>query len=204
MSMRVQSGSARGRSIKALPSGPEVRPILARIRKSLFDILRPRLAGARFLDLFAGTGTVGIEALSNGAASASFVDDSPSSCKMIEKNLDVMGFRSRARVVRGDAVKQLNRLAGDTFDIIFMGPPYKDMDRLPLALTVPAVHAIAEHHLLASGGILIGQHHKKEPVTGLPEGWELYRQNTYGDSFLSFFRRRAALEEGPLSEKSIS
>jgi 16S rRNA (guanine966-N2)-methyltransferase len=188
MSMRVQSGSARGRSIKALPSGPEVRPILARIRKSLFDILRPRLAESRFLDLFAGTGTVGIEALSNGAARASFVDDSPTSCRMIEKNLDVLGFRARARVVRGDAVKQLNRLAGETFDIIFMGPPYKDLTRAPLALTVPAIHAIVQEGLLAPGGIVIGQHHKKESVEGLPGGWEVYRQNNYGDSVLTFFK----------------
>lgn len=161
MSMRVQSGSARGRSIKALPSGPEVRPILARIRKSLFDILRPRLAGSKFLDLFAGTGTVGIEALSNGASFAVFVDASPQSCRMIEKNLEVLGFRDRARVVRADVVGQLNLLRGTPFDIIFMGPPYKDQDRLPLALTVPAVRAVDQNELLGVNGIVIGQHHKK-------------------------------------------
>lgn len=194
MSMRVQSGSARGRSIKALPSGPEVRPILARIRKSLFDILRPRLAGSRFLDLFAGTGTVGIEALSNGASSAVFVDASPQSCRMIEKNLDVLGFRDRARVVRADVVGQLNLLRGTPFDIIFMGPPYKDQDRLPLALTVPAVRAVDQNELLGVNGIVIGQHHKKEPVTDLPAGWKIYRQNAYGDSTLTFFRKQDVRE----------
>ena len=189
MSMRVQSGSARGRSIKALPSGPEVRPILARIRKSLFDILRPRLAGSKFLDLFAGTGTVGIEALSNGASSAVFVDASSHSCRMIEKNLDVLGFRDRARVVRADVIAQLNLLRDTPFDIIFMGPPYKDSNRLPLALTVPAVRAVDQNALLGANGIVIGQHHKKEPVNDLPPGWEIYRQNTYGDSTLTFFRK---------------
>lgn len=189
MAMRVQSGFARGRSIKALPTGPEVRPILARIRKSLFDILRPRLAGARFLDLFAGTGTVGIEALSNGAASAVFVDASRASCRMIEKNLESLGFRPPvARVVEADAVTQLDRLAGDTFDIIFMGPPYKDSKRNPLALTLPALGALGRSCLPAPGSVVIGQHHKKEPLTGLPLGWSIVRQNTYGDSLLTFFK----------------
>ena len=187
MSMRVQSRSARGRSIKALPSGPEVRPILARIRKSLFDILRPRLAGAAFLDLFAGTGTVGIEALSNGAAAAVFVDASPPSCHMIEKNLDVLGFRDRGRVIRADVICQLHLLKGAPFDIIFMGPPYKDMDRRPLALTIPALRAVAQNGLLGANGIVIAQHHKKEPVKDLPAGWEIRRQNNYGDSTLTFF-----------------
>jgi 16S rRNA (guanine966-N2)-methyltransferase len=202
MSMRVQSGSARGRSIKALPSGPEVRPILARIRKSLFDILRPRLGGARFLDLFAGTGTVGIEALSNGASSAVFVDASPASCRMIEKNLDALGFLNRARVVRADVVGQLNLLRGTPFDIIFMGPPYKDQDRSPLALTVPAIRAVDHNKLLGENGIVVGQHHKKEPVTDLPPGWDLYRQNAYGDSTLSFFRRTSMPENTSHDKKT--
>ncbi len=196
MSMRVLSGSARGRSIKALPSGPDVRPILARIRKSLFDILRPRLAGSGFLDLFAGTGTVGIEALSNGASSAVFVDASAQSCRMIEKNLAVLGFQDRARVVRADVIGQLNLLKGTPFDIIFMGPPYKDQDRVPLALTVPAIRAVDQNDLLGVNGIVIGQHHKKEPMTDLPAGWEIYRENAYGDSTLSFFRK-AVKEERP-------
>jgi 16S rRNA (guanine(966)-N(2))-methyltransferase RsmD len=196
MSMRVQSGSARGRSIKALPTGPEVRPILARIRKSLFDILRPRLAGARFLDLFAGTGTVGIEALSNGAASAVFIDASPTSCRMIAKNLDVLGFTPRARVVRADVVHEMRVLAGDQFELVFMGPPYKDEEKRPLALTVPALRALDHTGVLALNGLVIGQHHKKEPMTDLPNGWELFRQNIYGDSILSFFRRKERATEG--------
>lgn len=188
MAMRVQSGDARGRSIKALPTGPDVRPILARIRKSLFDILRPRIRGVRFLDLFAGTGTVGIEALSNGAAFATFVDASPNSCRMIEKNLAVLGFADRSRVVRGDVVRDLRIVAGSPFDIIFMGPPYKDDQKRPLALTVPALQAVGDHGLAAVGSIVVGQHHKKESLDGLPAGWEIVRQNHYGDSILTFFK----------------
>lgn len=195
MSLRIQSGSARGRSLKALPTGPEVRPILARIRKSLFDILRPRLAGARFMDLFAGTGTVGIEALSNGAASAVFVDASPNSCRLIEKNLAALGFADRARVVRANATHSLRFLAGEPFQLVFMGPPYKDERRKPLALTVPALKALVDSGCLAPGAWVVGQHHKKEPLTGLPPGWGVFRENTYGDSVLTFFR------EGTSDEK---
>jgi 16S rRNA (guanine(966)-N(2))-methyltransferase RsmD len=188
MSLRIQSGSARGRSLKALPTGPDVRPILARIRKSLFDILRPKLAGVRFLDLFAGTGTVGIEALSNGASSAVFVDASPNSCRLIEKNLTALGFADRARVVRANATQSLSFLGGDPFQLVFMGPPYKDEKLKPLALTIPALRALVESHCLAPGAWVVGQHHKKEPLAGVPAGWTIFRENKYGDSVLTFFR----------------
>jgi len=188
MSIRVQSGTARGRAIKSLPVGLEVRPILARIRKSLFDILRPRLAESRFLDLFAGTGTVGIEALSNGASFASFVDASPSSCRMIEKNLSELGFTGRSRVFQSDVVQQLPVLAVGVFDIIFMGPPYKDEAKNPLALTVPGLHAVHKAGAATPDTLVIAQHHKKEPITDLPMGWSIVREKNYGDSVLTFFR----------------
>ena len=86
MGLRIQSGAAGGRKLKSPPKGAEVRPILARIRKSLFDILRPRLSGALFLDLFAGTGTVGLEALSNGARRAVFVDVNRACCRVIHQD----------------------------------------------------------------------------------------------------------------------
>ncbi len=190
MAIRVQSGDARGRFIKALPAGPEVRPILARIRKSLFDILRPRLPGVRFLDLYAGTGTVGIEALSNGAVEAVFVDASASSCRMIETNVAQVGYGARARVVRADGVRQLSFVGSRPFDIIFMGPPYKDDQKRPLALTSPTLAAVVDAGLAAPGAWVIGQHHKKEDVSRVPEGWEIFRDKYYGDSVLTFFRRK--------------
>lgn len=191
MPIRVQSGDARGRRIKALPTGPEVRPILARIRKSLFDILRPRLAGARFLDLFAGTGTVGIEALSNGAATAVFVDGSRNSCRLVETNLAALGLSDRARVLHADATRPDVLAGAGPFDLVFMGPPYKDDRKRPLALTVPALRALNDARATTDGAWIIGQHHKKEPLVGLPAGWEIFRENNYGDSVLTFFRRNA-------------
>ncbi len=190
--IRVQSGAARGRRLKALPAGLEVRPILARIRKSLFDILRPRLADTRFLDLFAGTGAVGIEALSNGAARAVFVDLHRSSLKMIERNLAELGFAAQAEVVQGDATKNLVWLGREPFALIFMGPPYKDERKRPLALTIPALKAVNAAGLAAPGAWIIGQHHEKEILKDLPEDWEIFRQNNYGDSVLTFFRKKGA------------
>jgi 16S rRNA (guanine966-N2)-methyltransferase len=186
--LRIQSGIARGRRLKALPKGLEVRPILARIRKSLFDILRPRMPGALFLDVYAGTGTVGLEALSNGARRAVFIDASRDSCRMIERNATDLGFADRVDVRPGDGTRNLFFLSGEPFDLIFMGPPYKDEQKRPLALTVPTLARIAEAKILKPTGWVIGQHHENESLKGLAPCWDMFRQNVYGDSLLSFFR----------------
>jgi 16S rRNA (guanine(966)-N(2))-methyltransferase RsmD len=184
--IRIQSGSARGRMIRTV-KGLEVRPILARIRKSLFDILRPRLEGAALLDLFAGNGTVGMEALSNGARRAVFVDADRQSLRMIQRNVDDLGFSDRAEVRLGDATKDLRWLGGP-FDVIFLGPPYKDASKKPLALTVPTLARIAEAGLAVPDTVVVAQHQEKESLAGLSSGWRIVRQNPYGDSRLTFFR----------------
>ena len=190
VSLRVQSGSARGRLLKAGPKGREVRPILARIRKSLFDILRPRIEGALFLDLFAGTGMVGIEALSNGASRATFVDRASSSLRMIETNLAFLGFTGRAEVIRSDVARDLQVLSGRRFDLIFLGPPYKDEKAAPLALSVPALSQVAEAGLAGPETWVVLQHHEKEPLDGAEASWEKFREKEYGDTVLSFYRVR--------------
>jgi 16S rRNA (guanine(966)-N(2))-methyltransferase RsmD len=190
MSLRIQSGTARGRLLKATPKGLEVRPILARIRKSLFDILRPRMEGALFLDIFAGTGTVGLEALSNGARRAVFVDVDRNSLRMVETNVAHLGFAGRAEMVRADASRDLKALGGRTYDIIFLGPPYKDEKRIPLALSVPALTRVAEARLAGPDTWVILQRHENESLEGLDAGWEMFRENVYGDTLLSFFRRK--------------
>jgi 16S rRNA (guanine966-N2)-methyltransferase len=190
VTLRIQSGESRGRKLKSPPKHVLVRPILARIRKSLFDIIRMRLRGARFLDLYAGTGTVGLEALSNGAASTVFVEAEKACCKVIRDNMARMGMEDRGEVLQGDVTRGL-RWVGGSFDFIFMGPPYKTEDKTALALTVPTLARIEEASLLASGGWVIGQHHKKEPLAGLSPTWEMFRQNVYGDSILSFFRAKS-------------
>ena len=159
--------------------------MLGRIKKSLFDILRLRLPDCQFLDLYAGSGSVGIEALSRGAAYATFVDLDPRSLSVVRQNLSRLQLYDRARVVRADATKQLAHLGGP-FDLIFMGPPYHDAQWNALSLTGPTLDAIARAQILKAGGGVIGQHHAKEPPVRDPR-WRMVRQERYGDSRLSFF-----------------
>lgn len=178
--------------MRATPEGYEVRPILNRIRKSLFDILRPRIREALFLDLYAGTGAVGIEALSEGARKVVFVDENPSSIKMVEKNVQALNFSDRAEILLGDATKSLVWLAREKFDIIFLGPPYKDAQKKPLTLSAKTLNRIVEAGLLKPGGMVVAQRFIKEPLEGLDPRWDRYRENKYGDSVLSFFRLKEA------------
>jgi len=128
--MRVIAGTHGGRVLRTLP-GRALRPTLDRVRESVFAILRDEIEGARVLDLFAGTGALGIEALSRGAASALFVDDDARALAVLRKNLDALGLADRARVVRGRVPECLRGPAKSTLplsgpaDIIFADPPYR-------------------------------------------------------------------------------
>jgi 16S rRNA (guanine966-N2)-methyltransferase len=183
--MRIIGGSAKRRSLKSPSSAQGVRPILGRIKKSLFDILTLRLQGAVFLDLYAGSGAVGIEALSRGVASVTFADRNPNCLSIIRQNLSTLKLYDRARLVRADATRDLGVLGGP-FDLIFMGPPYHDEKWNALTLTQPTLAAIHRAKLLKPEGWVIGQHHAKEPEVTAPE-WTLFRQEEYGDTRLSFF-----------------
>ena len=139
----------------------------------------------QFLDLYAGSGAVGVEALSRGAASVTFVDMNPGCLSIIRQNLSQLQLFDRARVVKADATKQLAHLGGP-FDLIFMGPPYHDQKWNALHLTNPTLDAIARANLLKPGGWIIGQHHAKENVVE-DKRWTMFRQENYGDTRLSFF-----------------
>jgi 16S rRNA (guanine966-N2)-methyltransferase len=186
--MRIIGGIAKRRALKAPSASHGVRPILARIRKSLFDILRPQLEGSEFLDLYAGSGAVGIEALSRGAKFVTFVDVNPNCLSIIRQNLSKLRLFPRARLVRADIVRSLGGVGGE-YDLIFMGPPYHDEDWTALNLTGPTLRGIERAGLLKLGGWVIGQHHAKEPPVDLPN-WEMFREESYGDSRLSFFRKK--------------
>jgi 16S rRNA (guanine966-N2)-methyltransferase len=185
--MRIIGGTAKRRGLKSPSPSTGVRPILARIKKSLFDILRPRLEGSEFLDLYAGSGAVGIEALSRGAKFVTFVDMNPNCLSIVRQNLSILRLFDKAKLIRADITKGLH-VVGGPFDIIFMGPPYHDDHWHAFALTVPTLKEIGRNQLLREGGIVVGQHHAKEIVEA-PPGWEIYRQELYGDTLLSFFKR---------------
>ncbi len=184
--MKILSGSARGRRIKTLPKDPLVRPILARIKKSVFDILRFRMKGSRFLDLYAGTGAVGLEALSEGAASAVFVEQDPKCVKLIHENIDHFKFNEQAEVFRLNATQDLSPLP-KPFDLIFMGPPYIDAAKNMIKLVQPTIDAIHKAGLLAPNGIIIAQHHKSEKVESTA-AFEIRREENYSETIVTFLK----------------
>jgi 16S rRNA (guanine966-N2)-methyltransferase len=188
--MRVVAGSARGKKLLVVP-GHGTRPILDRVKTSLFDILRPRIPGMGVLDLFAGSGGVGIEALSQGAASCTFIDLRDKAVATIKKNLALTGFSDRAEVRHTDAFGYL-RGTRKTFDLIYVAPPqYRN-------LWVEAMHQIAERPKLLRGpssesgedraaGLAIVQIDPKEYESLDLGAIHETRQKRYGNSLLVFF-----------------
>jgi 16S rRNA (guanine(966)-N(2))-methyltransferase RsmD len=193
--MRIIAGLARGREILSMPMDSGVKPISGRIRQSLFDILRPKVTACRFLDLFAGTGAVGLEALSRGAERAVFVERDPRCVAVIERNLRRFGWEDRASVLRADALGPLSwvpfRSGVKGFDLVFLGPPYRDGEGRPLQYCARVLAAAAGAGLLGPGAWAVAQHHQNEDFPP-PAGLEMFRRERYGDSRLSFLRH-----EGP-------
>lgn len=197
--MRIIAGTARGRRIFSVSKNLPVKPISDRMKQSLFDILRPRITGAKFLDLFAGTGNVSLEALSRGALKAVMVEKEPACIKNIHRNLVHLGFEERAKVLRGDILKPLDWLLAysdnDGYDIIFMGPPYRDINNKMLAFSEPSLKNVADARLLAPRGLLVIQTHKTEEFA-IPQGYEVFRTEKYGDTLVRFIRAVTAQQEG--------
>lgn len=178
--MRIVAGTAKGRTI-SVPKGLEVRPTTDRVREALFSSITPRVAGATVLDLFAGSGALGLEALSRGAASVVFVERSRRTASILRRNIAQCGFDPSAVVIERDALAALKQLqrSGATFDLIFLDPPYKgpllsralrDIDQLALAR--PAGLVVAEH--LADG------------PPDVPAGLVIASKKRYGKTILSF------------------
>jgi 16S rRNA (guanine966-N2)-methyltransferase len=183
--MRVIGGSRKGSVLKA-PAGLATRPLLARIKKSLFSILHPRLSGARFLDLFAGTGAVGIEALSRGAASCVFVERDSRCVDFIRENLGRLTLDQHASVLRGDVFKTIAHFhkAGEQFDVVFIGPPYGHR------LEHRTMQAVADSGVLAADGIVVVQSRKNEDLSDHYSDLVLARKTVYGDTILRFYEAR--------------
>ena len=190
--MRIIAGSARGRTLLSVPMDSGVKPISGRIKQSLFDILRPKVPCSRFLDLFAGTGAVGVEALSRLAETVVFVEMDKRCVAVIEKNLARGGWKGKASVFRANVLAPLTwipfRSGIAKFDLIFMGPPYREPDNRPLSYCKPTLENIAAAGLLAEDGWIIAQHHQKDDPPA-PPGHRMFRRERYGDSRVSFFRK---------------
>ena len=187
--MRVITGSAKGRPL-ATVKGREVRPTADRVKESLFNVIGPRVAGAAFLDLFAGSGAVGIEALSRGATSCTFVELMTPHLKVVEENLKATKLEAGAQLLRRDARAAAADLGqrGVTFDLIFVDPPYGQ------ELVPQSLEAIAKHGLLRPDGWVICEHHGKDPVPvrvdapGNAGGLTKFRELVFGETVLSLYR----------------
>lgn len=178
--MRIIAGSARGRQIVA-PKGQATRPTLDRVKESLFGILQFSLPGARILDLYAGSGNLGLEALSRGASHAVFNDHSRECCEIIRRNIDTLGFSSKATVFQSEALSALERLSSkDPFDIVFLDPPYR-------AGAQQALTALFSKGLIAHGGQAVVEHAWNEPPAATEGLFSCMDTRKYGDTGLSFF-----------------
>ena len=204
--MRIVSGSGRGRKLRVVP-GDGTRPILDRVKTALFDILRPRIEGIKVLDLFAGSGSVGIETLSQGAAHCTFTELGNQAIATIKKNLDDTGFSDRAAVRRIDAFAFL-KTTEESFGLIYVAPPqYKrlwveamqEIARRPGLLRTPT----AESEDDEPSGLAIVQIHPKE-YEKLDLGTiRETRQKRYGNTLLVFYELASESDSDPASEDGI-
>jgi 16S rRNA (guanine966-N2)-methyltransferase len=180
--MRITGGEFRGRSLVA-PSGQSVRPTSDRVRQAIFNILAHgdfALEGARVIDLFAGSGAMGLEALSHGASYALFVEDAASSRAAIRRNIEALGLTGRTRIFRRDATKLGPIPAGlKPFDLAILDPPYGK------GLITPTLAALADGGWLEAGAHLVIETRTGEALE-LPEGFALADERTYGDTSVRF------------------
>jgi 16S rRNA (guanine(966)-N(2))-methyltransferase RsmD len=187
--MRVIAGHAHGRRLKA-PRGLATRPTSARARESIFSRLQVRLdfEGVRVLDLFAGSGSLGCEALSRGAASATFVDSSRAAVRSIEMNLGAMSMTDRSRVLATDVFRALESLHTENaqFNLVFVDPPYKN------DISNAVVERLGRLKLIApEGWIVVGQSKRAPAAPEAPQGLTRPNVVTIGDHRIAFYRRPA-------------
>lgn len=183
--MRVIAGEWKGQRLST-PSGRTIRPTTDQVRGALMDILAPWLAGARFLDLFAGAGGVGIEALSRGAREALFVEIDPIALTPLKENLSRLGAKGRGRVVRREVREALETFTrdGEWFELIFLDPPYGS------ALAAETLKRLGDGALLPPNGIVVAQHLTKEPLPERVGSLLTWKTRRSGETTLTFFRRR--------------
>lgn len=187
--MRIIAGTHKGKRLHS-PKGMDVRPTSSRLREALFNILQNEIEGATFLDLFAGSGAVGLEAISRGAKHATFVEESRESAMAIKKNIGILQAEEATTVISEDALRALSlfKRRKKSFDIIFVDPPYGQEDEAaPISLRV--LKAIDSMSLLAKGGLLFIEESKKISLAEVPlETLTLKNWRTSGKSALYQFQ----------------
>jgi len=179
--MRVITGKARGVVLKT-PEGMLTRPTADRVKEALFSIIQFEVPGAHVLDLFGGTGQLGIEALSRGAASAVFVDSREDACRLIRENLKRTGLEASGKVIRSDYLQYLNRCT-EKFEIIILDPPYAEV------FLENAIKSITEIDILQSGGIIIAERPLGKELPWEFLGFTRSKDYKYGKTILTLYRK---------------
>lgn len=188
--IRIVSGKFKSRKLQT-PPGDATRPLLTRLRKSLIDILRPRLADARVLDLFGGSGAIAFECLSNGAAHAVIVELDPETSVLIRRNAQSLGIEASVKVCTGDGIKAITALEDrkDRFDIIIVAPPYGH------ALQQQALRQLSRALVLARGGVIVVQRDTREPFIEPAAGLAHLSTRSYGRTVFDFYSDRASQQK---------
>jgi 16S rRNA (guanine966-N2)-methyltransferase len=180
--VRIISGQHKGRRLTAGRKA-KVRPTSDRVKESVFNVLREEVAGKRILDLFAGAGSFGIEALSRGAESVTFVDASFQSIKILRKNLKSLDLEEKATILRTDGLKALKKMQ-QSFHLVFADPPYLK------GFVRKIIDSIAQSDVLEKSGILVVEHHKKETFPSTEDKLPVLKQKKFGDTVISFFLKK--------------
>ena len=181
--MRIITGKARGLKLTT-PKNMDVRPTSDRVKESLFNIIGTKIVGTRVLDLFAGTGNLGLEAWSRGAEKVVFIDESQASLQLVRSNIAKAKAEKETTVIKGNAVKVIADLStrGERFDFIFCDPPYNK------GLPAQIIEQVAKYDIVAPGGYLVVEHSQHEILPELPIKLEIIRSEKYGETLISFLR----------------
>lgn len=186
--MRIIAGERRGAQLFA-PRGMDTRPTQAKVKESLFSIIQAYVPEASVLDLFAGSGSLALEALSRGADTAVLVDMDREALECIKRNIAKLRFEARAAAYRCDWRQAVAKLCGKTFDLVFLDPPYRLME------LEACCHALADGGLLSRDAMMVLEH-KTGVVPVLDERFELLKQRRYGDTEIHFYLYHPRTEEG--------
>ncbi|WP_294654288.1 16S rRNA (guanine(966)-N(2))-methyltransferase RsmD [uncultured Fusobacterium sp.] len=182
--MKIIAGEAKNKTIKSR-KGTDTRPTLGSMKESLFSIIAPYVPESVFLDLFSGSGSISLEALSRGAKRAIMIEKDSEALKYIIENVNNLGFQDRCRAYKNDVIRAIEILGrkGEKFDIIFMDPPYKD------EVCTKVIRAIEKNGILAEGGLIISEHHLFEEMEDVIGSFKKADERKYGKKCITFYTR---------------
>lgn len=181
--LRIVAGLLKGRKLKTA-KGLRIRPTADKIKEALFNILGDRVFNSNFLDLFAGTGNVGIEAFSRGAQKVTFIDNNLASIRLIEENINLCNLADKSRIIKSDYFKAIKKLSkqNEKFDIIFADPPYNT------ALAKNCLQYLEEIDIGISNCLIIVEHYHKKKLLSEVGKFRLIKQRNFGETILSFYQ----------------